>query len=101
MNSKKHTIIPYRQVFQFAGKAISEHIHYCNIIFLIIVAVWLYLFITDYYLAPKEDFSFIASKSSEIYDVALNGKAFNDAYMSYRNKQTAGVAVPSFVKNPF
>ncbi len=101
MNSKKNTIIPFGLAFQFAGKAISEHINYCNVIFLIIVTVWLYVFITDYYLAPKEDFSFIASKSSEIYDVSLDGKAFNDVYMSYLNKQTVGSTVPSFVKNPF
>lgn len=99
--SSKNNVFQYRRILKRIGAMIAGHALYGNILLGFAVGVWLYIFITDYYIAPKEDFSFVASKSSEIYDVTLDQKALNDVYRRYRNKQTMDSGVPSSVKGPF
>lgn len=99
--NKHHKTIPYAGLLQRVGKVVSQHILYGNILFLIVVVAWLYIFITTYYIGPKDDFAFIASKSSEIYDITLNRKQFNDVYTRYFNKQRLEGEAPSLIVHPF
>lgn len=97
----KHNRISYRRIVQGIGKTLGDHALYINMALFGATIIWLYVFVMNYYVKPKNDFLIIASKTVEIYDVTLDLKKFNEAHAKYKSKQNAEAEVPRQIKNPF
>ncbi|OGY75462.1 MAG: hypothetical protein A2295_05435 [Candidatus Jacksonbacteria bacterium RIFOXYB2_FULL_44_15] len=76
-------------------------IYYFNLILIIVVGVWFYLFIERNYFSVQSDVQFIQGNITNISYVELNKTEFDDVYQKYQSKLQAGTSLPPNLKSPF
>lgn len=84
-----------------ALEKIGHYGYYINVIILVLVGLWLYVFLNQYYWKVKEDVRFIQENIHNVTYVDLNIKGSEEIYESYEQKRKKNSDILNDLNEPF
>ena len=80
---------------------IAHYVYYINFLILIIVGLWFYFFLQQYFIEVGTDFSFIQNNIHNISYIELDKKACDETFLLYQEKRKIDSDRRKNLKDPF
>ena len=93
-------IFSYHRARVFFSKT-SHYGGYINMLFLLGISLWLYIFVGKYFIGLKDDFAFIEENIPNVSYIQLYEAEFKEVYRKHEKKLDGKEKSAQDIKSPF